>query len=57
MKKMGAHPEGSATTWRQAAHRLKEAQEDHFQKVDCARRNISKPYVGQIRTQLLPAKK
>jgi hypothetical protein len=57
MKKMGAHPEGSATTWRQAAHRMKEAQEDHFQKVDCARRNISKPYVGQIRTQLLPAKK
>jgi hypothetical protein len=57
MKKMGAHPEGSATTGKQAAHRMKEAQEDHFQKVDFVRRNISKPYVGQIRTQPLPAKR
>jgi hypothetical protein len=43
---MGTHSKDSATTQRQADHSGKEAREDHLQKVDCARRNISKPYVG-----------
>jgi hypothetical protein len=57
MRKMGAHPEDSITTWRQAAHRMKEAWEDHLQKVGCARLNISKPYVGQSKIQPVPAKR
>jgi hypothetical protein len=45
-RKMGAHPEDSTTTRRQAAHSEKEAREDHLQKVDCARKNINKPYIA-----------
>jgi hypothetical protein len=57
MRKMGAHPTDSVTTRRQATHRMKEAQEDHFQKVGCVRRNISKPYIIQSKTQPFPTKR